>query len=1816
MRRKLALARRVIAAVLSLALVSSSVLGNVSVAIGAAGSPSGAEAPITKEPAPTVVRELADERTETSKSLLLSNGNIRTQVYGVPQFFRDDKSGDMLPVDASLKRATFDGRAVSTNGPNSFELTLPDKLTGDWVSIETSRVALFLRPTSLTRSDAAPVTKTLTTARSATATGVVYTDAFQGASLEYESRADGLKETIVVSEPTSDTAFGFDLKIEGATPRLEEDGSVSITPSGESSPSMSIPRPFMFDARESSDGLGYSDKVHYEISGEAPVWKLAVVADAGWMNDPARVWPVRIDPTVVTTSGQPAADTYVRSDNQTTNYSGATGLWVNNHHQTYDYIMYSLLQPGSTFTGDLASKAASGYKVVAARMSMKVLSVNTAGTIRGSRATSSVNITTVTWATKPSGSTPFTDSQASANPESTNTFDMTDMTKYWQDNGVGATSATVIFQTLTSGARLSYKSNENTGTKPLYAIDYAPVPTVSMTSPSTGGVNSVPQATWTFTEALSNPQAEYQIEVATSTAGPAIATSDVNSSSTSVSLPVPAGGFQAGTKYYARVRAASSPSSQTPRLWSAWSSWKDFTLLEQIGDLGAATASSQNWFTETDTDGDGLTDNHNDANTSGRGSAGLSWSQVPGANGYDVYLFDGDVFRNVEHLASGETTTWTTSGSGLYPTDTWIEQNAASLASGANPYASGTLDLRDDPRPLYRETPGTAYDEIPSYLFKVVPTSANDGAMPLSQAETLTVGLDNRTIGVNDDPRHATYDMGNLAEHDAEFVADTETLRLSVTDLSIASWGPEARISRAYGSSVTTEGLFGPSWRFNFEQRVTTDTAGATWTDEIGDEHTFVLRDSEYHAPRGLAAELEREFVGGELGWRLNLHGGESMLFDSAGVLVQESDRNGNAVSYDRTTEDELSIWAANGQRIVVDLSGGIVNSATYGTADGTRTVEYSGLTEQQGQTSAFNVCTYYPGTEDERTVRYDYGSTFQQGVYYLSELQVEEISNADWTFEAWPTLTEWTRDGLGGGLIDDGNIQRQSAVCPEDWQGVLEGAVFQDIETNPTGTLARISSRYAMDDPVRWTSYDYSPMGEAVAETDPLGNTKRSTHDSRGNMLASTDEEGNETTYAYGTSGGERDQIVLETDARGARTMRSYDASGNLTLESREVRSGVFAQAQWDYDDLGRGLVATEDRAIDDEESVTTTFDEYALSGEPKEISHPDVKLSVSGQPTTLTESKTYDEFGNITHSEAAIDAESADATNTYSIAGYLESSEDASGTQTVYETDALGRNVEQYRTDGESVIEKVTYELSPQGVVSRENHYDGANIAFRITNAIDALGYNHEADHSIEGKTTYWVDARGNTVREWSPNADTSDQTEATRTTYDGADRAVQLLAPGRTQSEATLNTFSPSGNLIRTEEDGSWTDYGYDAAGNRVRETRPHEEGGEVADVTDYDLAGNVTRSVKAHGTEEEAATEFTYDLLGRQTSSALGEPSTRTYNKLGWVLAETDFDGIETTRVYDEAGRVMSETVAGKTTGTDYDGNGRVTQQTDPQGRRVGYTYDAFGRAVGEEHAAGAGEPGKTVLTSYDGLSRAVATTQTLDGAPTDVVSGFEYAAGSTRVSTQTAEYGEIENTVTYDEQGREDARTLLAAGDAVSRTVTSRNLESQPLAWSTDGRTSSATYDAQGRYLTQDGSGWAAAGAEYTYDEETGRKTSDYVALAYPSQSYSTTYAYTEAGRISRVVSGSTTWDYGFDERGNLTNASVSGGDSASFVYAPVTDRLLNRKVGASVATTYTYDSLGRREAQGPTSDPDETTFGYDDASRLTSWAKGTAGATY
>ncbi|HXS33781.1 MAG TPA: DNRLRE domain-containing protein [Solirubrobacterales bacterium] len=229
--------------------------------------------------------ELEAKRTATSQTFRLPDGALETRIFENPIHYRDDE-GDWEPIGQILKEAPG---ATITNGANDFDVSLPKQIDAEAVrlSVDDQWVA-----SKLIGPDAGAVQLEGKTAS--------YDGTHTDVSYDFTGLANGLKEDIEIADPSQPSTFAFDLTAsDGVTPTLvdgaiefrDEDGKVVAV----------LPAPVMSDS--SQDPLQASNAVHYELGAPSQGhWPLTVEADRDWLTQADRVWPVRIDPTIVTLS--------------------------------------------------------------------------------------------------------------------------------------------------------------------------------------------------------------------------------------------------------------------------------------------------------------------------------------------------------------------------------------------------------------------------------------------------------------------------------------------------------------------------------------------------------------------------------------------------------------------------------------------------------------------------------------------------------------------------------------------------------------------------------------------------------------------------------------------------------------------------------------------------------------------------------------------------------------------------------------------------------------------------------------------------------------------------------------------------------------------------------------------------------------------------------------------------------------------------------------------------------------------------------------------------------------------------------------------------------------------------------------------------------------------------------------------------------------------------------------------------------------------------------------------------------------------------
>lgn len=224
--------------------------------------------------------ELPEKRTANSDTFELEKGERETRIYESPVNYADGE-GNWKPIEQELEE-TPSGEV--TNGANSFDLELPEQVgegpvrvssEGQWISYR------YLGP----ETEAAEVEGTIAS----------YEGQANQPSFVLKSLSNGVKESILLSDPSQPSDYAFELEAaSGVVASLEEDGSVAFLASDEEVVA-TMPPPTVSDAA----GIAGEGAVRYSLSpdGEGR-WMLTVQVDGEWLHSPDRSWPVVIDPTV------------------------------------------------------------------------------------------------------------------------------------------------------------------------------------------------------------------------------------------------------------------------------------------------------------------------------------------------------------------------------------------------------------------------------------------------------------------------------------------------------------------------------------------------------------------------------------------------------------------------------------------------------------------------------------------------------------------------------------------------------------------------------------------------------------------------------------------------------------------------------------------------------------------------------------------------------------------------------------------------------------------------------------------------------------------------------------------------------------------------------------------------------------------------------------------------------------------------------------------------------------------------------------------------------------------------------------------------------------------------------------------------------------------------------------------------------------------------------------------------------------------------------------------------------------------------------
>jgi len=627
-----------------------------------------------------------------------------------------------------------------------------------------------------------------------------------------------------------------------------------------------------------------------------------------------------------------------------------------------------------------------------------------------------------------------------------------------------------------------------------------------------------------------------------------------------------------------------------------------------------------------------------------------------------------------------------------------------------------------------------------------------------------------------------------------------------------------------------------------------------------------------------------------------------------------------------------------------------------------------------------------------------------------------------------------------------------------------------------------------------RVTSYTYDADNRVASETDAVGfalaQASGLTQAQKDAILAAHrtlfayDAAGNLVTRTAGTGGGQRierfeydgnGRMTAQVNGAGDRTEFGYDAAGNRTSITLAPGQPEQRRQTFEYDGENR-LVAEVDGA-----GVRT---EYRYDAVGNKVETIQAKGVAGEERHTLFFYDTDDRLTSVVDpvGYARANSDAAEFQSWRTAHGYAAAAAALTGAQVtaIYDTQRT-----RYDYDDAGNRSRIT---DANGVVT-QNTFD---IAGRILTNIVGVGGPHGGV-----KTSNEYDAFGNVVKTTQAWADDGSDARITTYQYDRLDRQTTVI-----------------------DAEGYSTRFSYDAFGNQTKVERglfeltaasgdPRYDAAKAARVQTltssftYDQMDRLLTTVDGAGDEVDS----TYDALGNRLtqttgiaaplSGAVAHSSTVTYqyDAAGRVIQKNLAAGGVVQIAYDKAGNqtqtrvLQSGSIATGTwsvQGFEYDGNGRVTAEIDPNGVRTERHYDKLGNEVEVDAAAGTADQ-RTRAFRYDLDSNLIAE---IDGE--GFVHGwaktYEVDAVGNRIAQTDAEgrtthfYYDVFNHLVaqVDPLGYYTSFTRDAAGNVLTTSIYMQALASIPTGTALPAapsggevRTITNTFDRLGRILRQE-----------------------------------------------------------------------------------------------------------------------------------------------
>lgn len=316
--------------------------------------------------------EILEERTATSRTFREPDGSLRTELFSIPIHYQ--QGNEWLPISSVLRQTSIPQYRWQ-NEANSFRVLFKERLETNFLRFSAggSEFGFTLGP-PVPDHEKLPEVEPKTDGGGGNR--IRYPEPYPGVTLEYEVQADGIKETLILDNANTPPHYVFTLQSLTEQPveaQQQPDGSWAFYVQPNAGPVFTLDAPFAVDAtaegtespvvrRNASIRIApfednpptILDPPVVDIPLPLPPNPDTTVVSAGgaflidlaidpvWLHDPARVFPVRVDPTVTLQPSQEDASFAATCPDCLPNVTDRLFIGSNNSHAWRGAMKFNL----------------------------------------------------------------------------------------------------------------------------------------------------------------------------------------------------------------------------------------------------------------------------------------------------------------------------------------------------------------------------------------------------------------------------------------------------------------------------------------------------------------------------------------------------------------------------------------------------------------------------------------------------------------------------------------------------------------------------------------------------------------------------------------------------------------------------------------------------------------------------------------------------------------------------------------------------------------------------------------------------------------------------------------------------------------------------------------------------------------------------------------------------------------------------------------------------------------------------------------------------------------------------------------------------------------------------------------------------------------------------------------------------------------------------------------------------------------------------------------------------------------------------------